>query len=500
MSERRLRVLLLTPPQPSLMRRRNLQPLVAEPARDGVATAPTPGLKRGLLPPLGVAYIAAVLERAGHEVRLIDAPVLDYDFPQLTAEASTFQPGLIGISAMSPTSRYAFELATRLKTALPEVPIVLGGAHAICYPEQSLAQCPALDWVVTGEGENVVVEMAERVAAGRGMEGLRGVARRGPDGAAIKAPPAEPVLDLDTLPFPARRHFPIGRYAPEPYENQRLPSTNIIVARGCTWSRCTFCERSGPMKRKYRIQSPARALAEIKELARDYGVRELVFYDDDLMSNARWILEFSELMIRERLDVVWACRAISNGSIRPEVLKKARQAGLWELFIGFESGNQELLDNIKKGIKIEQSLQVARWCRELGIQIIGSFILALPGETPERGLQTIDFAKKLDVDYAAFIPLHPFEGTPLYEQALREGKLLKESYDDTMNATRFVPRATYVPEGYGSREAVDAMVRRAYREFYLRPAYLAKHVRRVRSVEDLKRYWSGFEFVLNMLK
>jgi radical SAM superfamily enzyme YgiQ (UPF0313 family) len=499
MSDKKLKVLLLTPPQPSLMRRRNQQPLTPAPGRAAVKS-PGAELKRGLLPPLGVAYIAAVLERAGHEVRLIDAPVLDLDFPDLIDEAREFQPDLVGISAMSPTSRYAFELATRLKQARPETPIVLGGAHAICYPVESLEQCPALDWVVTGEGETTVVEMAERLCAGRGMEGIRGVARRGEGGEIIKAPAADPILDLDTLPFPARRHSPIGRYAPEPYENQRLPSTNIIVARGCTWSKCTFCERSGPMKRKYRIQSPQRAIEEIKGLIRDYGVRELVFYDDDLMSNAKWIVQFSDLVIKEKLDIVWACRAISNGSIRPEVLKKARQAGLWELFIGFESGNQELLDNIKKGIKIEQSIQVAKWCHELGIQIIGSFILALPGETPERGLETIEFAKNLDVDYAAFIPLHPFEGTPLYLEALREGRFVQESYDDKMNATRYVPRATYVPEGYGTREAVDAMVRRAYRDFYLRPAYFLKHLKRLRSLEDVRRYWSGFEFVLNMAK
>jgi radical SAM superfamily enzyme YgiQ (UPF0313 family) len=492
-----MRIFLATPPQPGLVRRRNAQPLVA---RVEDRRPSRPGLKRGLLPPLGVAYVAAVLERAGHEVVLRDAPAEDLDFDDLVSEAAALKPGLIGLSAMTPTSLHAYRLAEMLKAALPATPIVLGGAHGVCYAEQILERCPAVDYVATGEGERTAVELAAAVAEGAGVERVRGLALRGADGKPVRTPPADPVLDLDEIPFPARRHLPILRYAPEPYENQRLPSTNIIAARGCTWSRCTFCERSGPMKRKYRAQSPERTIVEIKGLIADYGIRELVFYDDDLMSNQKWIRRFSELLLAERIDILWACRAISNMSIQRDTLALARRAGLWELFIGFESGSQRLLDNIEKGITIERSLQVARWCRELGVQIIGSFILGLPGETPAEGAETIDFAKRLDVDYAAFIPLHPFEGTPLYAQALAEGKLIEESYDGKMNATRYVPRATYVPEGYGSREAVEAMVRRAYREFYMRPGYLWKHAKRLRRWEDAERYLSGFDFVVNMLR
>lgn len=493
-----MRVYLATPPQPGLIRRRNQQPLV--PPVGASAPRRSGGLMRGLLPPLGVAYVAAVLEQAGHEVLLRDAPVEDMDFDALVAEAEAFKPGLIGLSAMTPTSLHAFKLAELMKERMPGVPIVLGGAHGVCYAEPSLQACPALDYVCVGEGEETAVALAAAVAEGRGVDGVPGLALRGPDGATRRTAPPRPVMDLDTLPFPARRHFPITRYAPEPYENQRLPSTNIIAARGCTWSRCTFCERSGPMKRRYRATTPERTLEEVKGLVRDYGIRELVFYDDDLMSNQVWIRRFSQLLLKEKLDILWACRAISNMSIKRDTLALAREAGLWELFIGFESGDQALLDGIEKGITIERSLEVARWCRELDVQIVGSFILGLPGETPAAGAATIDFAKRLDVDYAAFIPLHPFEGTPLYAQALAEGRLIEDSYDEKMNATRYVPRATYVPEGYGSRAAVEAMVRRAYREFYMRPSYVWKHLRRVRRWEDAARYLSGLDFVAGMLR
>lgn len=494
-----MRILLLTPPQPGLIRRRNPQPLVPDPAGrpPSARRAEQRRVHRGLLPPLGAAYVASALERAGHEVRLIDAPVLDLGFDDLVEEAQGFKPALIGLSAMTPTSRYAFELARRLKESLPAVPIVLGGAHAICYADETLRDCPEIDYVAIGEGERTAVDLAEALSAGEGLLRVRGLALREGD-RVVRTAPVEPVLDLDELAPPARHHLPITLYAPEPYENQRLPSTNIIAARGCTWSRCTFCERSGPMKRKYRAQSPERTLEEVKGLVRDYGVRELVFYDDDLMSNARWIRRFSELLLESGLDLLWACRAISNGSIRREVLELARRAGLWALFIGFESGSQELLDNIKKGITVEQSLQVSRWCHELDIQIIGSFILGLPGEDPVKGAQTIDFAKRLDVDYAAFIPLHPFEGTPLYDQAMREGRFTGGSYDEGMAGTRYAPRASYVCEGYGSPQAVEAMVKRAYREFYLRPHYVLKHLRRVRSLEDARRYWDGLRWVMTL--
>ena len=495
-----LKILLLTPPQPGLLRRRNQQPLVLPAVWPSATTGPATGLKRGLLPPLGVAYIAAVLERAGHAVRLLDAPALDLGFTDLVREALEFKPSWIGISAMSPTSLCAFRLARELKAALPDVPIILGGTHAICQPAQALNDCPAIDWAATGEAEATVVKLSARLSAGRPVAGVPGLAFRAAGGQVDLGAPAEPVLDLDALPFPARRHYPIRRYAPEPYENLRLPATNIIAARGCTWSRCAFCERAGPMKRPYRIQSPRRTLEEIRGLVADHGIRELVFYDDDLMSNARWIREFSELLLAERLDLVWSCRAIPNGSIRPDVLRLARRAGLWALFFGFESADQGLLDAVRKGIKVERSLQVARWCHELDIRIIGSFIIALPGETPELGRRTIEFAKKLDCDYAAFIPLHPFAGTPLHREALAQGRLIADSYGADMNATRYVPRATYVPDGYASREEVEAMVRRAYRRFYFRPSYFLKHVKRLRSFTDLKRYLEGLEFVINLTR
>jgi radical SAM superfamily enzyme YgiQ (UPF0313 family) len=307
-------------------------------------------------------------------------------------------------------------------------------------------------------------------------------------------------LDLDTLPFPARRHYPMLSYAPEPYENLRLPATNIIAGRGCTWSRCTFCERAGPMKRPYRIQSPRRVLEEVRGLIRDYGIRELVFYDDDLMSNARWIREFSGLLLSEKIDILWSCRASPNAAVQRDILSLAKRAGLWALFIGFESGDQGLLDRVNKGIRVQRSREVARWCRELDIQVIGSFIIALPGETPAQGLETIAFAQELDCDYAAFIPLHPFPHTPLFREARAEGRIMEDPYDGGMSATRYIPRAAYVPEGYVRRQAVEAMVRRAYRRFYFRPRYLLKHLKRLRSLEDWRRYLDGVKFMFDMVR
>ncbi len=481
-----MKILLVTPPQ------RSKDKLKSEKKFKGI--------KRGLLPPLGVGYIAAVLEQEGHDVKIIDAPVFDYDCNDIVSVMREFSPDLLGISTMTPVANNAFRLAELVKKEYgPGLPVIIGGAHPTCFPDDTIRASTAIDAVVLGEGEYTVLEIVKRLEQRSDFHDIPNMIYRKPDGGIVKTEVQHQFVDLEHIPFPSRHLYPILKYAPEPYENKRLPSTNVIVSRGCTWAKCTFCHRSGLMRRKYRCQSPEKTIEEIRFLIKTYGIKELVFYDDDLFSNRKWVDKFCDLMAGEKFDVVWSCRGRADTTTY-ELLKKARKVGLWSIFYGFESGNQDILDTIKKGITLQQCRNVAGWCSSLGIEIVGSFMLALPGEDPVKGLRTIEFAKELDCDYASFIPTHPFIGTELYRQCLQSGKTVGDSYDDKMEKTRFIPKISYVPDGYDSAEQIEELVKKAYRDFYFRMPYILKHLNKIRGLEDIKRYMSGFLFMLGLLR
>jgi radical SAM superfamily enzyme YgiQ (UPF0313 family) len=252
------------------------------------------------------------------------------------------------------------------------------------------------------------------------------------------------------------------------------------------------------MKRVYRTQSPQKTIEEIRILVREYGIREIVFFDDDLLSNKKWVMDFCKLLLNEPYKINWSFRGRCDTATY-EALKTAKEAGCWSVSFGFESGNQDLLDNIKKGITLEQNKRVAEWMHKLELELVGTFMLGLPGETPEKGEKTIDFAIELDCTYAAFIPTHPFIGTELYDDAVKKGKIIDTLYSNRMQGTRFIPKISYIPDGYESRSQLEELCKKAYRKFYLRPNYILKHIRRIKGINDIKRYYEGIRLLLGII-
>jgi len=453
--------------------------------------------RRGFLPPLGVGYIAAVLLQAGYEARILDAQVLGLTTDEILREAEAYRPDVLGVSFLTPQEDAAYGLIRKLKYRFKNIPVIVGGAHPTCFPRETMEKCNEIDILVAGEGEHVMLEVMACLKTGRTWAEVQGICYRDKNDRVIENPPNNKTVDLEALPFPARHLYPMHAYIPEPFENKKLPSTNMIVSRGCAYAQCTFCYRSGILKREPRIQSVAKTLEEIKSLVREFGMKEFIFYDDDLAAHEGWLTDFCDALDREKLDLSWSFRARVN-HIHGSILKRAKETGCVSVSFGFESGNQDLLNNIKKGITLEQSRRAAASANGLGLEVIGTFMLGLPGETLEKAEETIRFAIELDCTYAAFIPTHPFKGTPLYEQCLKEGQVIVPAYSEKMCETRYVPAITYVPAGYQDAKEVEAMVRKAYREFYLRPGFFLKHLKKIKTSEDIQRYWDGFRFFLGL--
>ena len=452
----------------------------------------------GILPPLGLAYIAAVLKESGHDVKVIDTR-LDPLTPALKQEIRQFNPGVIGISIFVVSELEGYKLATELKSLLPAVPIVMGGPQVGYFPRAPLERCPAVDITVQGEGEYVMRDLVHALATGSGLANVSNIYYRGDDGQIIRGPEDHVVPNVAALPLPAREFMDLRRYAPEVYEFRKLPATNMLATRGCPYGQCTFCFESGQFRTKYRYRPAESLVQEIEMLRDEHGIREIVFNDDDLLSNGKLLTEFAELAIKRKLGVRWSCW----GRVTPctkKLLATIAEAGCWLVSFGIESGNQDLLDRLQKGMTLEKCRQVVAWAHEAGMETHGTFMIAIPGETPEKAEKTIDFAIELDLTYAGFIPTHPLFGTPLFETCISEGRMVKSPYSNKPVETRYLPRISYVPVGYKDEKEIEEVLTRAYRRFYFRPAYWWKHFKKLVMGGSGQKYWIGLKFAIALAK
>lgn len=418
------------------------------------------------LPPLGLAYIASVLEQEDIDVKIIDAIVLKENMENVVKTATKYQPDHIGISAMTPTIHRSIDLSTKLKTELPETPIVFGGPEPSQNPRKTL-EYACVDTVVVGEGEYAMLDIVKN--------NLSGIIY------------GKPIKDLDKLPFPARHLLPMDLYFSGVSLSKRNPQSTMITSRGCPHD-CAFCSKS-TFGRDYRVRSPENVVSEIKYLMNDYNVKEISFWDDIWGLKDSWTKEFCNLILKEKLDITWSCETRVD-AVNLEKLKLMKKSGCWNIFYGIESGNQDLLDLIGKGITLEQARNAIKWSKEAGIEVRANFMLALPGETPEKAKRTIDFAKELDPDFVKFNITTPYPGTRLYDQAMEYG-VLENSPD---RFTNYFP--VFVPNGYSSKEEILKLRRRAYRAFFFRPTYIVKRLLKLRSFGELIRHMKGFKALI----
>jgi len=300
----------------------------------------------------------------------------------------------------------------------------------------------------------------------------------------VSTPPAEPLKELDELPQPARHIFHGHRYVPLPNQARRRPATTAMTSRGCPWAKCRFCYQGGRYASPYRRRSPEHVIDELRYLVGDLGYREVLFWDDNFCVNERWIRRFCDLMDEAGLDLTWTVQGRVN-TITRDMLHRMAASGCYNIFLGFESGNPELLELVDKGITFEQVRRAVAWANEAGLEIRGSFMLGLPTETPAMSLKTIDFACELDVDYMIFMPFHIQAGTALEELARREGRVFEpEEFDYN--------KPSYVPNTYSGPEELAEMIRHAYRRYYLRPRYMARALWKARRPAIARNYLLAF--------
>jgi len=430
-------------------------------------------------PPLGLAYLAAVLEKDGYKVEIFDLPALNIKLDKFRREVEKRSPDIVGVTATTSTVKAAYETIKVVKQASPETLTVLGGAHVTFMPERTMIECPYVDVGCIGEGEYTFLELVKTVENEGCLEEVRGIVYRDRNGLIRRTSPRPYIENLDMLPFPARHLLPMDKYK---VFNKNMVLGTILTSRGCPFN-CIFCSSSLLFGKKFRARSPKNVVDEIEQFQETYRTRYIEFIDDTFTLDKKRAEEICREIIRRGLDVSWVCSCRVD-LISKELMKLLKKAGCRMIYFGVESGVQRILNIMRKGIKIEQVFKVIRWAKEVGLETVASFILGIPGETMKEALQTIKFAKKLDPDYAQFSIATPFPGTELYKIAKRDGLLLTEDWSK-YTVLKPVMRTKEL-----TVEQLQKLIKKAYFSFYLRPKTILRY--------DIKGHLK--DIVLNSLK
>ena len=441
-----------------------------------------------VLPPLGILYVAAVLEKAGHTVEVLDANALQTAAADVVKRVSAAAPDVVGMTGTSLSFGENLVIARLLKEVKPDLPIVLGGVHAQGSPDVAVSY-GCFDYVVPNEGEQTMLDLVNAVADGRDPKTcVEGLYYLDNDNKPQSTGAGHLVDDLDTLPFPARHLLPdMGLYHQKSFGYRLRPHTTMFTQRGCPY-RCTFCSSSKQFRevfnKKIRVHSIDYVKEELAHLQKNWGIKEIYFADDTFNLRKKRVHEFCDMLIENFPDLKWSCNFEAN-ICDEDLLRHMREAGCWLIQIGVETGNADVMKVIDKGITLDQVRYTTDMAARHGFAIKTSFILGNPTETPETVEETIRFAQSLPVHYVTFSMMAPLPGTYFWNTADKYGVFDRTAYDKFSMAS-----AAFVPNGL-TADYLRKKQQEAHRRVYLRLDMVRRHMKMIRSAEDVMRYAKG---------
>lgn len=419
--------------------------------------------------PMGLAYIAAVLEQNGHEVRALDCLVERSDKKLVETCIRREKPSVVAIQAFTPSVHYAIEIAETVKEVDQEIKVMLGGTHPTALPEATLAMSDSVDFVVRHEGEYTSLHLVNALEKGADYVSLKKINGIGfkHDGEVINTPNAPLVMDLDTIPFPALHLFPVDKYQ---YFGAKKEIYSLISSRGCPYS-CEFCASS--LIKNWRGRSAKNIVDEMEWARKKFGFSGFAFLDDLAALNRDRIFDICREMKERGLGFAWGITARAD-ALDKEMLIEMEQTNCRCVFLGVESGSQEILDRMKKGITLEQIEKTFKWVNELGMDSIASATLGYPGETRETIEQTMEFVIKLDPGVLVLSAATPYPGTPYFQRALERGWLPRDlSKIDWRNFTMY---DAIIGNENLTRDEVDKLISEFYNKFRRRPGWMFKRL------------------------
>lgn len=433
----------------------------------------------GLFPPLSLTWVAAIAEQAGHTVTLVDARTLRLSMEETLDRLKEFKPDILGFMMTTYMYRETLEWASYLRKHL-KVPVIVGGYNLRVYPTESVMP-EDVDFGCLNSAFITLPRLLEELAGQRRFHDVPGLIFKEND-TAIVVPGPEKEERFEDYPNPARHLLPNELYAEFPTERKNF--TVMVTSKGCPCG-CTFCEAG---RTSYNARTPMTVVNEMEECYTKHGIREIDIFDYEFPRNKKRTLAICREMQSRNLDITWACRARVD-SVDEELLREMAKAGCSRIYYGIESGVQETLDILNKGITLDKIRETIRLTKEQGIKALGFFLIGCPGETRATVDQTIKFARELDLEFVQFSKLTAKPWTGMWKQLVEEtGTDYWREYILGNIEEQPLPR----PWTSMSNDQIDAEAKRAYLKFHCRPWFLLRSAFGVRSFVELRRKTRAF--------
>jgi anaerobic magnesium-protoporphyrin IX monomethyl ester cyclase len=418
--------------------------------------------------PLGAIAVAACLREAGHDVQVVDAPALDIDRAEVIRQLRRFEPDAIGLSCTSILWPSADETATLLKLTFG-VPLFIGGPHPSLYPDHVMANA-SIDIACIGEGEETCVELVARLAAGEDMDGVAGTVWRA--GSELRRNRERiPQRELDDMPLPAYDLLDVSRYSAPPMRVRQMPAVYMEMFRGCAYAKCTYCTSALGLKNRYRRHSPQVAAEKVAKVNEVFGAKEIAFVDDDFVVGKDWIYDFCGELRKRGNPVTWSCY-VRASQVDEGVFNAMRAAGCHQILVGMEVLDNDMLRMMNKDLTVASAGACVRAAHKADIEVIGLFMVGVPGTTPSSVRNSVRNALAHELDVAVFSLYRPPPNSPAYEE-------LGWTPNDYIDCFKLQKQAVFVPPPYRDKQHVEDTYSAAYKAFYLNPGYIRRTAQRM---------------------
>ena len=441
-------------------------------------------------PPLGLLYLGAILEQEGYKVEILDDYTGNISKEQL--KKSLHSSDVVGISIYTYAYKPTKNISKMVKELDPDIPLLIGGPHCIFHQKQSLADFPDADISVVGEGEYMILDLAEYLQGKKNLAEINGIFYRD-NGSIRSGKPLQVIKDLDDIPFPARHLVDKYEYGELPFGYHMKNMTTMITSRGCPF-KCRFCSRYDNIISgfRFRQRSADNILQEFEEISDKYSSISIV--DDNFLVDIKRAHRIFDELIKMGKDIELGIHGVRVDTADIGLYKKMKKAGVKYVYFGLESGNQDVLDFYNKRTTLPQIRNAVKLSRKMNFITMGSFILGAPMETREHIENTIKFACSLPLDFAGFGPLRYIKGSQLWNEAVKNNKIPKDT-DEIF----FFADSEHDLGNFTKKELMDFTLD-AFQRFYYRPTYMVSQVFRNLLRNDYSLLYSGLKLLFSMKK
>ncbi len=443
----------------------------------------------------GVGSILSYMRESGFSnLRFMDPNLEKIGKDEFVSVLAKERFDVVAMSCFTASAGYVYKTLKVVKETLPDCITVIGGIHPTLSPEECLKESAHVDVIVIGEGEITFKELSENIIGRNDLDNVKGICFR-KNSTIIKTLPREHIKDINMLPMPAYDLFPMDRYVAQVTHVKLYPSYIMLNSRGCCYQ-CAFCHANAIHGRRIRHRSPDNVIKEMLYLKDNFGAKGISFYDSTFTIKRNWVVELCNKMIEKNVGLAWECNTRTD-KVDEELLTLMKKAGCWGVNFGIESGNQKSLDLIRKANTVEQNTKSVKTALKIGLFVVGTYIICLPGENEEDVINTINYARELGTHQALFYLPIPYPKTLLYQLCEEEGGLRKDVKWEDYNAFDF-DNPVYVNKRIG-KEKMIKLYNHAFRVYYLTPKVILRNLMQIDSKDAIKKYWMGIKTYLKFI-